>query len=1163
MSRVFRFASFVFLFASVPGTVFAYDMINFLGNIQADFSPKLVAVASVGERVYAIDEKTGQLHIFDKEGKLLHSKAGAGFLSAPQGLAVGPDGNVFVADTKNARIQVFDADGNHLRTIAGKGSAPGKLSRPRSVAVGDDRRVYVSDTGNHRIQVFTSEGIFLYGFGGKGQEQGFFRHPSRIEVDSADSIYVLDAGNDRLQKFNADTTFAKQFALHGQDFALDRYGFLYMLDRKRGKIKEISPKGLVLGNIGTKGRGRGQFRDPRGIAVGPNDELLIADTKNKRIPRIAVRNKLKIAQTQQGLTRKLLVTGPVRSTILGASYVTAIGDQLVVYDGKLGQYVVLNSEGKEERRFGSNKGKEESVTKRAGGIAATKKFGLFVSDKKGDQIQSFSLKGEHRFNFAIKDGFFGNKEGSVDSPAGLAINEDGSVYIADSGDHRVEAYGPDGVFLFGFGPEVGPYKLEEPIGVAWDPSGFIYVLDRKLKKVLKCEPSGGYIKSWGEAGGGIGQFEDPVAIAYDGRSYVYVLDQGLKRVSVFDGDGKWVTNFFAGGEDDRGLEKPTSLTVHGKTLTIADPGKGRVVSFRLHPLLAPPVAISSKAVEGRVVLSWTPVKDSLASQYRIYRSSRPLGPFVEIGSAKKPPFKESDVDARKDYYYRIAVEADTGDIGPLSRSVKVFVPDAFNKAPIEISTVSVKNIFPSNYKGYFKKEIGKAVIVNNLDVPFRNVKFSFHLKTYMDAATEISIALLKPKERKEIAFTANLNNKVLHVTEDTPIQAEFTVTYYSKGERQTTSLAAPIKVYSRNAITWEDPQRIANYVTQGDPQIKNLKAAILHHDMPTGPSEAGYLNENLVTAMRVWSSLGALGIRFLSSPNNPFEMVSEDPAFPVDYTQLPRETLHRRSGECDDLVTLIASTLEAASVKTALIDFPGHIAIMFDTGSNDVIEIGLPADRLIDYDGTYWIPLEATMIGKPFEDASRKALYAYNAESKEGRTTIIDLVKAWKIYEPVTLPDSDKPLPTIEKPLVAKALAKSTAHYLKRRYEFRRDELKKAMGEETQSSEYINRLGILESQRGRTKAAREGFESALKIEANDPAAYNNLGSLFFLDGDYKKALEYYEKAADRDSEDARILMNLMRTALKMGNRTQAKEYSKRALEIDKTLAVSIDALLGL
>lgn len=1160
MNSAIRFVLLSALVSAPASPARAYDMIKFLGDIRADFSQRIIAVASAGERVYAIDEKSGKLHIFDEGGALIRSAAGPGFLSGPRGLAVGPDGSVFVADTKGNRVQVFDGEGKFLRTIGSRGSDPGELSRPVSVAVGTDGRVYVSDTGNHRIQVFSAEGVFLFGFGGKGEAQGMFREPGRIEVDPADHIYVLDSGNDRLQKFKEDTTPAASMGLYGQDFAVDRYGFIYMLDRKRSKVKELSPKGLVLGNIGTTGSGRGQFKDPRGISVGPEGELLIADTKNDRIQRIEVQNKLKEIPIQPSLRTKLMVTGPTRSIPIRANAVATAGDKTVAYDGDKGQFAIFDAEGKEEKRFGSSKGKEESVTRRAAGIAFSEKNGLYVSDRKGDQIQNFSLDGVHKLNFGRKDGFFGNKEGSVDAPTGIAMNEKGSVYVADTGDRRVEAYGPDGVFLFGFGPLVGPYELAEPVGVAWDPAGFLYVLDRKLKKVFKCEPSGGYIKSWGEEGGGIGQFDDPVAIAYDGRSYLYVLDKGMRRVSVFDGDGNWVTNFFAGGADERSLDAPEDLTVSGSTLMIADPGKGRLASFTLHPQLAPPLAISTKAVEGLVALEWEKVADPLAARYRVYRSSRPRGGFTEIGVTETPDFKEADVEAEKTYYYRVAVEADTGDIGTQSRAVGVDIPATFNKAPVEISTITASSVFSSNYKWYGKNAFGKAVVTNNTDAAFRNVKFSFRIMKYMDFATDKTIDILKPKASVEIPLLATMNNSILEITEDTPIQAEFSLTYFRKEEEQKYSITAPINVYSRNAITWQDPNRIGNYITQRDTPVLDLTREILR-EAPKGPPGTEYLNKNLTTAMRIWAALGALGVKFLPSPNNPFEQMSEDPAFPVDYTQFPRETLRRRSGECDDLTTLIAAMLEGATVRTAILDYPGHLALMFDTGSNDLMDIGLPAERMIDYEGTYWIPLEATMVGKSFEDASRKAIFSHNDMKKDGRAKIIDPRKAWEQYEPATLPASDQALPTIEKPMVAKAFDKVVEHYLKRRYDFKSEELKKAMADAEKSAEYLNRHAILDSQHGRYDEAKKGFEAALAQEPGDAAALNNLGSLAFVQERYPEAMKRYLEASVQDPADAGVWMNLTRTALKIGERDKAEEYSKRAIAIDASVAEAVDALL--
>ena len=76
----------------------------------------------------------------------------------------------------------------------------------------------------------------------------------------------------------------------------------------------------------------------------------------------------------------------------------------------------------------------------------------------------------------------------------------------------------------------------------------------------------------------------------------------------------------------------------------------------------------------------------------------------------------------------------------------------------------------------------------------------------------VKIKKLDPRESVEIPLIATLNNKILEVSEDTPVQAEFTLTYFENGKQATVSLTKPLRVYSRNAITWEDPQRIADLV---------------------------------------------------------------------------------------------------------------------------------------------------------------------------------------------------------------------------------------------------------------------------------------------------------------------------------------------------------------
>src|SRR4029079_10309806 len=87
--------------------------------------------------------------------------------SSPRGLAFAPDGTFYVADSRNHRIQHFNADGKMINTWGSfadvsAGDAPGgMLNEPWGVAVGPDGFLYVSDTWNHRIQKFDATGKFI------------------------------------------------------------------------------------------------------------------------------------------------------------------------------------------------------------------------------------------------------------------------------------------------------------------------------------------------------------------------------------------------------------------------------------------------------------------------------------------------------------------------------------------------------------------------------------------------------------------------------------------------------------------------------------------------------------------------------------------------------------------------------------------------------------------------------------------------------------------------------------------------------------------------------------------------------------------------------------------------------------------------------------------
>jgi len=1152
------------LLAGAP--VQAYDTVRFQEPVKADEMVRPVAAAARGGKLYVVDEKKSALLIYEFGGRLLkvvgRSGSDQAAFSAPRGVTVGPDGKVYVADAGNNRIQVLGGDGTFLWSFGIRGSERGMLKNPQSVAVGEDGRVYVADTGNNRIQVFTAEGILLYGFGAKGKDAGRFNEPAKVVVDPSDNVYVLDRGNERIQKFDPTARFVREFSLLGNDFTVDAYGFFYVLDAKNGKVIEQSPDGTILGKFGSSGTGTGQYRQPDGITVAPDGSVFVLDTGNSRIQRVEISNKLKTEPLPPNPNTKLTVSGPSRSWPVAAEVLAPYGDELYAYLPQAGQFVVLDAEGKERARFGTKTGKDPSVTRGTQGFAVSPKLGLYVSDTPDNRVQHFAPDGTWKDNIAQSAGLFDSKkkEGRVKDPRGVAINDAGTVYVADAGNRRIDAFSPEGVFLFGFGPVVGPYTLIEPAALAWDKGRFLYFTDRGLKKVFKVEPSGAFIAAWGEEGDGPGQFQSPGALAFDGHNYLYVLDDKLGRVSVYAKDGRWMTDFFAPGQAQRELSAPAAVAIQGGSLLVADRGKSRIVTYDLHPFLAAPVEVSTAVKEGTVSLAWPPVNDAWTAGYRVSRSTDPRGLFAEVGRTEAPKFQDKAVVPYAEYWYEVATVAKTKDVGPVSRPVAVFVAGAFNKSPVEISTVAIGNVFSANYKWYLKNPVGKVVVTNNVNVPFQNLKLTFRLKEFMDFGYDTEIKRLDPQEAVEIPLIATLNNKVLEVSEDTPVQAEFTLTYFENGKSQTVSLTKPLRVYSRNAITWENPERIANFLTPKDPPVRDFQVGALN-DLPRAPG-AEALNPNIATAMHLWDALSEAGVRFQSNPNNPYEAIREDANYPVDYSQFPRETLKRKSGQCDDLATLIVSMLYGAGVRAALLDYPGHMALMFDTEADDPLDAGLPEGEMIKHEGTYWLPLEATLLGSSFPEAFRKALYAYKTEAEKGRVRILDPRRAWANFEPATLPEikwtAEGPKPEARQ----KRFSEESAALAAERYQFLKKHYEGRLQADGKDVDARVELGLLEYQKGDTGAAVEEYNKALAIDPKNPSAWNNLAGIAYLAGDNARAEEQYLKAVEADPQDADIWLNLVKTGVRLKDKGKAQGYAQKALALDASLKPAVETLLG-
>lgn len=243
------------------------SVINFAGESTFN-APRDIAIAADGS-LFVADSRNHRIVHLDAQGLFINAFGGygnvmdgdipGGLLNEPWGVAVGPDGNVYVADTWNHRIQVFTPDGQFLRmwSVFEVNGLPDGFWGPRGIAVDQNGRVFVTDTGKQRVVVFDSNGTYLTQFGSLGLEPGNLDEPVGIEISPNGEIYIADTWNYRVQVFEPDPS-GLQFrsarlwevdawssdSLDNKPYlALDKDGNVYITDPDRGRVIGFDSKG--------------------------------------------------------------------------------------------------------------------------------------------------------------------------------------------------------------------------------------------------------------------------------------------------------------------------------------------------------------------------------------------------------------------------------------------------------------------------------------------------------------------------------------------------------------------------------------------------------------------------------------------------------------------------------------------------------------------------------------------------------------------------------------------------------------------------------------------------------------------------------------------------------------------------------------------------------
>ena len=219
---------------------------------------------------------------------------------------------------------------------------------------------------------------------------------------------------------------------------------------------------------------------------------------------------------------------------------------------------------------------------------------IYVADSGNNRIQVFNPDGSFQRQWGstckldTKEGCQGDGRGQFNEPWGIAVDQEGSVYVSDTWNHRIQKFDKDGKFvnMWGVfestGGELGkPFAFYGPRQVAVGKDGKIYVMDTGNKRVQVFNPDGSFASQFG--GGGVveGRFDEPTGLAQDAAGNWYVADTWNRRAQKFDQNGNYAAQWQVfGWAGNSVINKPQMAVDQKRNIVYAsDPENYRILAF--------------------------------------------------------------------------------------------------------------------------------------------------------------------------------------------------------------------------------------------------------------------------------------------------------------------------------------------------------------------------------------------------------------------------------------------------------------------------------------------------------------------------------------------------------------------------------------------------------
>jgi sugar lactone lactonase YvrE len=541
-------------------------------------------------------------------------------LAGPAGVAVDSKGNLFVADQNNQRVRRISTDGT-ISTVAGNGGAgfsgdgqqatSATIGIPSSVAIDASGNLYIADLGNRRIRRVSTSGVItsiagngsslFSGDGGSALNAGFV-FPQEIALDQQGNLYVDDPADETIRRIDSSgiiTTVAgiHQFGFSGDGgpatkaaLALPRgvsagpAGNVCFADLGSNRVRCINPSGIINTVAGTgqpifsgdggDGMSAG-LAVPQATAFDPSGKLYIADTGNHRLRQLSSAGVIG-AIAGNGQADALRDGGPNRNGTVFAPGNIAFDNAGNLYIADSGNQRVrqISIQGAISTIAGVGSAGYSGDGGQAVAAALSDPLGIavyggdvFIADRNNHRVRRITSGVISTFAGNGQGGFGGDgglaNAAQLAYPSGLAVDRNGNLFIADSGNARVRKVSPSGIIttiagtsqagFSGDGGKASQAMLNDPTAVAVDSSGNVYIVDTGNNRVRRVDLSGSIstVAGNGTASyGGVGgpatsaSLNSPLAATVDSVGNLYIADTQSSRILRVNSDG--MISVFAG-----------------------------------------------------------------------------------------------------------------------------------------------------------------------------------------------------------------------------------------------------------------------------------------------------------------------------------------------------------------------------------------------------------------------------------------------------------------------------------------------------------------------------------------------------------------------------------------------------------------------------------------